>query len=160
MEQNDYLKMSENGKIVFSCKKDCEGTVVIPEGVTRIWDDAFVAARALRKYISSIRILKTSRKHSRTLIHPTSQSMCPKARSRLIEIAYTIRVSRPSLKRNKVKHSNNRVGGKRSSFLPTFVFRPLTPPYVPFGIRRFLFWIPFEIRVQQVHIARPPQFII
>ena len=31
----------------------------------------------------------------------------------------------------------NRVGGKRSSFLPTFVFRPLTPPYVPFGIRRF-----------------------
>ncbi|MCI7361463.1 MAG: hypothetical protein MSH36_08990, partial [Prevotella sp.] len=41
----------------------------------------------------------------------------------------------------------NRVGGKRSSFLPTFVFRPLTPPYVPFGIRRFLFWIPFEIRI-------------
>ena len=34
---------------------------------------------------------------------------------------------------------SNRVGGKRSSFLPTFVFRPLTPPYVPFGIRRFLF---------------------
>ena len=33
--------------------------------------------------------------------------------------------------------ANNRVGGKRSSFLPTFVFRPLTPPYVPFGIRRF-----------------------
>ena len=31
----------------------------------------------------------------------------------------------------------NRVGGKRSSFSPTFVFRPLTPPYVPFGIRRF-----------------------
>ena len=40
----------------------------------------------------------------------------------------------------------NRVGGKRSSFLPTFVFRPLTPPYVRFRIRRFLFWIPFEIR--------------
>ncbi|MEH2863010.1 hypothetical protein V7T12_11845, partial [Segatella copri] len=36
----------------------------------------------------------------------------------------------------------NRVGGKRSSFLPTFVFRPLTPPYVRFRIRRFLFWIP------------------
>ena len=32
----------------------------------------------------------------------------------------------------------NRVGGKRSSFLPTFVFRPLTPPYVRFRIRRFL----------------------
>ena len=31
----------------------------------------------------------------------------------------------------------NRVGGKRSSFLPTFVFRPLTPPYVRFRIRRF-----------------------
>jgi hypothetical protein len=28
---------------------------------------------------------------------------------------------------------NNRVGGKRSSFLPTFVFRPLTPPYVRFS---------------------------
>ena len=38
----------------------------------------------------------------------------------------------------------NRAGGKRSSFLPTFVFRPLTPPYVPFGIRRFLFWAPLR----------------
>ena len=34
----------------------------------------------------------------------------------------------------------NRVGGKRSSFSPTFVFRPLTPPYM-----RFLFWVPFEV---------------
>ena len=41
----------------------------------------------------------------------------------------------------------NRVGGKRSSFLPTFVFRPLTPPYMRFRIRRFLFWMPFEIRL-------------
>ena len=41
---------------------------------------------------------------------------------------------------------SNRVGGKRSSFLPTFVFRPLTPPYMRFRIRRFLFWVPFEIR--------------
>ncbi len=32
----------------------------------------------------------------------------------------------------------NRVGRKRSSFLPTFVFCPLTPPYVRFRIRRFL----------------------
>ena len=32
---------------------------------------------------------------------------------------------------------SNRVGGKRSSFLPTFVFRPLTPPHVRFRIRRF-----------------------
>ena len=47
---------------------------------------------------------------------------------------------------------NNRIGGKRSSFLPTFVFRPLTPPYVPFGIRRFLFWIPFEIRPHQYRL--------
>ena len=39
----------------------------------------------------------------------------------------------------------NRVGGKRSSFSPTFVFRPLTPPYMRFRIRRFLFWVPFEI---------------
>ena len=42
---------------------------------------------------------------------------------------------------------HNRVGGKRSSFLPTFVFRPLTPPYMRFRIRRFLFWVPFEIRL-------------
>ena len=27
------------------------------------------------------------------------------------------------------------------------IFRPLTPPYVRFRIRRFLFWIPFEIRL-------------
>ena len=46
-----------------------------------------------------------------------------------------------------IKFVYNRVGGKRSSFLPTFVFRPLTPPYVPFGIRRFLFWVPFEIKI-------------
>ena len=39
----------------------------------------------------------------------------------------------------------NRVGGKRSSFLPTFVFRPLTPPYVPFGIRRFFTMDAFRI---------------
>ena len=39
----------------------------------------------------------------------------------------------------------NRVGGKRSSFSPTFVFRPLTPPYMRFRIRRFLFWVPFEV---------------
>ena len=45
----------------------------------------------------------------------------------------------------KRKNKYNRVGGKRSSFLPTFVFRPLTPPYMRFRIRRFLFWVPFEI---------------
>ena len=39
----------------------------------------------------------------------------------------------------------NRVGGKRNSFSPTFVFRPLTPPYMRFRIRRFLFWVPFEV---------------
>ncbi|RHL41658.1 hypothetical protein DW026_02170 [Segatella copri] len=39
----------------------------------------------------------------------------------------------------------NRVGGKRSSFSPTFVFRPLTPPYMRFRIRRFLFWVPFDV---------------
>ena len=43
------------------------------------------------------------------------------------------------------EHHWNRVGGKRSSFSPTFVFRPLTPPYMRFRIRRFLFWIPFEV---------------
>ena len=25
------------------------------------------------------------------------------------------------------------------------ISRPLTPPYMPFGIRRFLFWVPFDI---------------
>ena len=34
--------------------------------------------------------------------------------------------------------NDDRVGGKRSSFSPTFVFRPLTPPYVRFRIRRLL----------------------
>ena len=34
----------------------------------------------------------------------------------------------------------NRVGGERSSFLPTFVFRPLTPPYVPFAYGGFKFF--------------------
>ena len=43
------------------------------------------------------------------------------------------------------KWLDNRVGGKRSSFSPTFVFRPLTPPYMRFRIRRFLFWVPFDI---------------
>ena len=40
---------------------------------------------------------------------------------------------------------HNRVGGKRSSFSPTFVFRPQTLPYVRFRIRRFLFWVPFDV---------------
>ena len=31
----------------------------------------------------------------------------------------------------------NRVGGKRSSFLPIFVFRPLTPPRMRFRTWRF-----------------------
>ena len=39
----------------------------------------------------------------------------------------------------------NRVGGKRSSFLPTFVFRPLTPPYVPLGIRRFRAFSSYDV---------------
>ena len=34
----------------------------------------------------------------------------------------------------------NRVGGKRSSFLPTFVFRPLTPPRMRFRTWRFFIW--------------------
>lgn len=51
MEQNDYLKMSENGKTVFSCKKDYEGTVVIPEGVTWIRDDAFVGCTSLKEIL-------------------------------------------------------------------------------------------------------------
>ena len=44
-----------------------------------------------------------------------------------------------------LNYARNRVGGKRSSFPPTFVFRPLTPPYMRFRIRRFLFWVPFDV---------------
>ena len=32
---------------------------------------------------------------------------------------------------------DNRVGRETKVFLPLFVSFPLTPPYVPFGIRRF-----------------------
>ena len=39
------------------------------------------------------------------------------------------------------------------------VYRPLTPPYVPFGIRRFLFWIPFEVRIQQTAVACSTEII-
>ena len=51
----------------------------------------------------------------------------------------------------------NRVGGKRSSFLPTFVFRPLTPPYVPFGIRRFFTMDAFRILRKTLprHLLQP-----
>ena len=66
--------------------------------------------------------------------HATIAAMCSPLY--LIWLGFTMSV---------VVLSQNRVGGKRSSFLPTFVFRPLTPPYVRFRIRRFLFWIPFEI---------------
>ena len=45
----------------------------------------------------------------------------------------------------EITNITNRVGGKRSSFSPTFVFRPLTPPYMRFRIRRFLFWVPFDV---------------
>ncbi|EXY29666.1 hypothetical protein M080_8090, partial [Bacteroides fragilis str. 3397 T10] len=31
---------------------------------------------------------------------------------------------------------------------------------MPFGIRRFLFWAPFEIAVHELHIACLTQFII
>ena len=36
-----------------------------------------------------------------------------------------------------LRSDDNRVGGKRCSFSPTLVFRPLTPPYMRFRIRRF-----------------------
>ena len=39
----------------------------------------------------------------------------------------------------------NRVGGKRSSFLPTFVFRPLTPPRMRFRTWRFFTMDAFRI---------------
>lgn len=56
------------------------------------------------------------------------------------------------LRKHPIKYTN-RVGGKRSSFLPTFVFRPLIPPYMRFRIRQLLFWIPFEKRILQTGVA-------
>ena len=41
MEQNDYLKLSEDGKTVIKCRSDYMGAVVIPEGVTMIKDFVF-----------------------------------------------------------------------------------------------------------------------
>ena len=35
------------------------------------------------------------------------------------------------------RHTRNRVGRETKVFWPAFVSFPLTPPYVPFGIRRF-----------------------
>ena len=44
------------------------------------------------------------------------------------------------------------------AFSTCFSWHNLTPPYVPFGIRRFLFWAPFEIAVHELHIACLTQF--
>lgn len=33
------------------------------------------------------------------------------------------------------------------------VYRPLTLPYMRFRIRRFLFWIPFEVRIKHARVA-------
>ena len=41
MEQKDYLELSEDGKTVIKCKEGYKGAMVIPEGVTRIGDNAF-----------------------------------------------------------------------------------------------------------------------
>ena len=41
MRQNNNLVLSKDGKTVIGCRKDYEGTVVIPEGVTEIGYDAF-----------------------------------------------------------------------------------------------------------------------
>ena len=53
------------------------------------------------------------------------------------ENSYFVRRDIGIAKNHILGEEGNRVGGKRSSFLPTFVFRPLTPPYVRFRIRRF-----------------------
>lgn len=41
MEQNEYLTLSKFGKTVIKCQKDYEGAVVIPDGVTKIGQEAF-----------------------------------------------------------------------------------------------------------------------
>ena len=41
MEQNDYLRFSEDGKTLIRCLKDYVRAVVIPDGVTKINFDAF-----------------------------------------------------------------------------------------------------------------------
>lgn len=47
MEQNDYLILSKDGKTVIGCRWDYEGSVVIPDGVTKIADCAFSDCSAL-----------------------------------------------------------------------------------------------------------------
>ena len=47
--------------------------------------------------------------------------------------------------RDHIDNMKNRVGGKRSSFLPTFVFRPLTPPRMRFRTWRFFTMDAFRI---------------
>ena len=72
-------------------------------------------------------------------------------------LLYLVARSGIYLHRYHKKMRKDRVGGKRSSFLPTFVFRPLTPPYVPFGIRRFFTMDAFRILRKTLprHLLQP-----
>ena len=47
MEQNDYLRFSEDGKTLIRCKKDYKGAVVIPDGVTKIEAYAFAGCSGI-----------------------------------------------------------------------------------------------------------------
>ena len=47
MKQNDYLSLSRDGKTVVGCRRDYEGVVVIPDGVTEIAEYAFFGCSAL-----------------------------------------------------------------------------------------------------------------
>ena len=52
--------------------------------------------------------------------------------------AYRLKGNAGAISINLKCRKSSRRKTKVVSFPPTFVFRPLTPPYVPFGIRRFL----------------------
>ena len=61
---------------------------------------------------------------------------------------------------NQLLIAINRVGGKRSSFLPTFVFRPLTPPRMRFRTWRFFTHLqPSICRSALLYTLRIPSYL-
>ena len=82
--------------------------------------------------VSSVLCLKKPRRELKSLYPYTGATTIFQSS---LEALLLLRQSPPSSK--GLSCTKNRVGGKRSGFLPTFVFRPLTPPYVRFRIRRF-----------------------
>ena len=47
MNDNPYLKLSEDGKTLIRCDKSAVGNIIIPYGVTKIGDEAFKGCASL-----------------------------------------------------------------------------------------------------------------